>query len=288
MGRETYIPYREIAKVLDIPEGDVLLLTSDVLKLAMKARKEEKEFISDPFINSFYDELGAEGTLLIPAYNFDLEDGDAFDIRKTVPMTGSLAIAALNDNSFVRTAHPLHSFLVKGNSAQTLAEMKNISSFGPDSPFAWLMEQNAMMVFAGTTVAEAMTFVHFVEETEQVRYRSYKRIGIRYSGRDGKGWDRSYKIYAKKAGWTMQLHRLAKLLPPEVLKENIINGIPFYSIRSRDAFEIISKDIRENNAASIAGFNAKLYFRDIIKMGVQRFNLFRTTYGKIRSAKRIH
>jgi hypothetical protein len=73
-----------------------------------------------------------------------------------------------------------------------------------------------------------------------------------------------------------------------VLKENIINGIPFYSIRCRDAFEIISKDIRENNAASIAGFNAKLYFRDIIKLGVQRFNLFRTTYGKIRSAKRIH
>ena len=50
MGRENYIPYREIAKTLEIPNGDVVLLTSDILKLAMIARKQEKEFISNPFI----------------------------------------------------------------------------------------------------------------------------------------------------------------------------------------------------------------------------------------------
>lgn len=288
MGQQDYIPYREIARSLNIRNGDVILLTSDILKLAMKAKKEEKEFISDSFINSFFEELGVEGTLLIPAYNFDLEDGDAFDIRKTKPMTGSLAVAALNIKGFRRTAHPLHSFLVIGKGADELEQMKNISSFGPDSQFAWLMEKNALMIFAGTTVAEAMTFTHFVEESEQVWYRKYKRIGIKYTDENGETQDRTYKIYAKKPGWTMQLNRLGEMLPPEILQEYIINGIAFYSIRCKDAFDFISKDIKENNAASIAGFNTKLYFRDIIKLGLQRFNLFRTTYGKIRSAKRIH
>ena len=86
----------------------------------------------------------------------------------------------------------------------------------------------------------------------------------------------------------MQLQKLTEILPPDVLKVYDINGIPFYTIRCGDAYKIISKDIRENNASSIAGFSAKLYFRDIIKSRLQRFNLFRTSYGKIRSAKRIH
>jgi len=288
MGQQQYTPYKEIANLLDIQKGDVILLTSDILKLAMKARMEEKEFISDPFINSFYDELGAEGTLLMPAYNFDLEDGDAYSVRQTTPMTGSLAVAAMKDESFIRTAHPLHSFLVKGRDADTLAKMNNISSFGLDSPFAWLLEKNALMVFAGTTIAEAMTFTHFVEESEQVWYRNYRKLRIKYTDKDGNTEDLSYKIFAKKPGWTMQLQKLDEMIPQEKLKSFNINGIPFSMIRCRDAYEIISKDIRENNARSIAGYSMKLYIRDIIKTGLQRFNLFRTTYGKIRSAKRLH
>ena len=114
MSQDTYIPYKQIAKKLGIAGGDTVLLTSDILALAMKARREEKEFISDPFINSFFEEVGADGTLMIPSYNFDLEDGDSYDIAKTEPMTGSLAIAAMKDQAFKRTQHPLHSFLVKG------------------------------------------------------------------------------------------------------------------------------------------------------------------------------
>lgn len=288
MAQQHYIPYREIAQLLDIRKGEVLLLTSDILRLAMKARKEEKEFIADPFINSFYDELGAEGTLLIPSYNFDLEHGDAFDIRKTSPMTGSLAIEAMRDQSFLRTAHPLHSFLVKGRDAELLAGMENISSFGMDSPFAWMMEQNALLVFAGTGIAEAMTFTHFVEEAEQVWYRVYKKLKIRYTDRAGNTLDRIYKIFAKKPGWTMQLQNLQDIIPPEKLKTYVINGIPFSTIRCNDAYELISHDIRENNAGNIVVFSPKLYIRDIMKLGLQRFNLFRTTYGKIRSAKRIY
>ncbi len=288
MSQQEYTPYREIARSMDIQKGDVVLLTSDILKLAMIARKAEKEFSTEAFLSSFSDLLGDDGTLLIPAYNFDLEDGDPFSISQTMPMTGSLATAAMSQGTYSRTAHPLHSFLVKGKDAETLEKMSNISSFGPDSPFAWLLEKNALMIFAGTTVAEAMTFTHFVEESEQVWYRAYKRIKIRYTDSEGNTQDRNFKIYAKKPGWTMQLHKLGDILLTDILKYQNINGIPFYTIRCRDAFELISTDITQNSANSIAGYKLKLYFRDIIKSGLNRFNLFRTTYGKIRSAKRIY
>ena len=166
--------------------------------------------------------------------------------------------------------------------------MRNVSSFGIDSPFARMFERNALMVFAGTTVAEAMTFTHFVEESEKVWYRKPKELKISYNDADGHESEKMFRIYAKKPGWTMQMQSLEHLLSREKMMHFRINGIDFYTIRCQDAYEIISKDIKENNARSIAAFSLKLYFRDILKSCLKRFNLFRTTYGKIRSAKRIH
>ena len=288
MVQQKYISYREIAKELDIQKGDIVLLTSDILKLAIKSRKSEKEFDVNAFLDSFLEALGPNGTLLIPAYNFDLEKGDTYSISETLPMTGSLAVTAMKRSDFLRTSHPLHSFLVCGRDAQLLSDINNTSSFGPDSPFAYLNEKNALMVFAGTSVAEAMTFTHFVEEAEQVGYRKNKKIRIKYSDRHNNTSDRLFNLYSKKYGWTMNLHRIEDVLSQRFLNTIKINSIAFSMVRCTDVFAAISDDIRENNAASIAGFSYSLYIRDIIKDTLRRFNLFRTTYGKIRSGKRIH
>jgi len=287
MDSKQYIPYTDIARTLGIREGDIVLLTSDILRLAIKARKTEGGFSAGRFIDSFLENLGREGTLLLPAYNFDLEPGDRYDILKTVPMTGSLAVTAMGRDDFIRTAHPLHSFLVAGKHASLLAEMKNTSSFGPNSPFAWMYENNALMVFAGTTPAEAMTFVHFVEESGQVGYRKYRDIPLQYNDREGMASERTYRLYAKKAGFTMMLDRLQGILTNDILRQEMINGIPFFCIHCRDVHDAVSRDITENGAASIAGFSTGLYFRDIIKHCLSRFNIFRTNYGRIRSGKRI-
>lgn len=288
MEQQTYIPYREIARHLNIRERDQVLLTSDILRLAIVSRKNEKEFDVNAFIDSFIEVLGPEGTLLIPAYNFDLENGDTFSISGTEPMTGSLALAAMKRDDFLRTANPLHSFLVWGKDAESLAEMKNESSFGPDSPFAYLHERNALMIFAGTTVGKAMTFTHYVEETSGVKYRKYRNLKIRYEDQDGNTNWRKYRLYAKKPGYDMVLDKIEKILSDTKMSKMDNAGISFYSLRCEDAFELIRKDITENQASSIATFKSNLYYRDILKSVLRRLNLFRTTHGKIRSAKRIY
>lgn len=287
MKPQAYTLYREIASLLDIKQGDVFYLTSDILKLAMKARKSEKEFSVGDFIDSFINIIGTEGTLLIPAYNFDLEDGDIFNQGLTPPMTGALAVEAMKRDDFIRTKNPLHSFLVWGKDASLLAEMNNVSSFGPDSPFAYLLQKNAMMLFAGTSISEAMTFTHFVEESKKVNYRKHKDVMIKYTDLNGITNEREYIIYAKKPGWTMALQQLEAIIPEDVIKKYEFNGIGFSSIRSVDAYRIISQDIKENKARSIAEYSNTLFFRDILKRKLEKFNLFRTNYGKIRSGKRI-
>lgn len=284
---QAYIPYKEIARKLGIDKGDCLLLTSDILKLAMKARKHEKEFDVNAFINSFIDALGPEGTLLIPAFNFDLEHNDHYDIARTEPMTGALAVAAMKRSDFRRTSNALHSFYVIGKDAEYLTGLDNISSFDTDSPFAYMLEKNTIMLFAGTSIAQAMTFTHFVEESLKVRYRRYKTLNIQYTNLDGDSQGRSFKIYAKKPGYTMVMEELQRKLSQAIVQELEINGVSFTSIRCETAFGYIKNDIQENNAASIVKFSTALYLRDILKQGLLKFNLFRTTYGKIRSGKRI-
>jgi hypothetical protein len=144
------------------------------------------------------------------------------------------------------------------------------------------------MLFAGTTVSEAMTFTHYVEESLQVKYRRYKDLNISYRDADGHVEKRKFTLYSKKPGYTMKLGILEKKLKQEYLDTIIINGIPFSMIRCRQAYEAISHDIRNNRARSIAAFEPGLFVRDILKHNLKRFRLFRTTYGKIRSAKRIY
>lgn len=284
----SYIPYREIAAQLAIEAGDKVLLTSDILRLAARARKHEKGFSADEFLNSFIRITGPGGTLLIPAYNFDLEDHDRFSIKGTPPMTGALAMAAMKRDDFLRTANPLHSFLVHGRDARILASMANESSFGQDSPFAWMLRNNVKMIFAGTGPAQAMTFTHYVEESMGVRYRKYKKLNLEYTDQNGLTSDRVYKLYRKKAGYTMVLHLLEKKLPEAGLLVKTINGINFSVIECGQVYESIKNDIAENNAASIARFSFALYLRDRIKSVLLNLKIFRTTYGKIRSGKRIY
>jgi len=288
MDQQNYIPYREVAKQLNIQEGDQVLLTSDILRLAMKARKKEKEFDLNAFLDSFIEVLGPEGTLLIPAYNFDLESGDPYSIKETEPMTGSLALVAMKRDDFIRTSNPLHSFFVWGKDAPLMAELNNESSFGPDSPFAYLHKRNALMIFAGTTVGNAMTFTHYVEESLNVKYRKYKSIKINYTGSDGDSGQRPFRLYAKKYGYDMVLDKIEQVLSDTVMKQMMISGVSYSMLHCKEVYDIIGKDINENKARSIAVFRLNLYFRDIIKGGLRRLNLFRTTHGKIRSAKRLY
>lgn len=287
MSASEYIPYREIPAALGIVAGDIVLLTSDILKLAMTARKREGSFSADTFLDAFISVLGTEGTLLIPAYNFDLEHGDAFSVKETIPMTGSLAIAAMKRNDFIRTENALHSFLVRGKYSSEMAGMHNISSFGPDSPFAFLHEKDALMLFAGTGIAEAMTFTHYVEESMKVGYRRNRDITLHYTDQAGVAEKKIFRLYAKKTGYTMNMQMLEDKLPPEILRIKYINSIAYSMIRCKAAFDAVSSDIRENRARGIVTFNMNLYLRDIIKKALRSITFYRTTYGKIRSGKRI-
>jgi aminoglycoside 3-N-acetyltransferase len=276
-----YIPYQQIADHLAIRPGDIILVASDLTRLALKARRHEEGFDADIFIKSIQEYLGTSGTLLIPAYNFRLKDNSSFDIIRTKPITGDLALAAFQRKDFARTRNPLHSFLVWGNYAKALCDLDNSSSFSADSPFSFMNDHGAKMVMIDTSVAGAFTFAHFVEEMEQVSYREYRKYHIRYTDAQGQTSLREYFLYSKKAGWTMNLQALEKLLDNSILKKKILNGISISVVHLDKSYTVIRDDIRNNRARNIARFSMGRYFRDILKSSLSALGLYKTTFDKI-------
>jgi aminoglycoside 3-N-acetyltransferase len=284
---ENHIPYTKIADHLDIQEDDILLIASDITKLSYSAIKTEGKFDPNKLIDSFKNKLGKNGTLLFPSYNFLLESGDIFDIKKTKPfLCGALSIAALESYDFRRTKHPLHSFLVWGKHAEEICNLNNKSSFGKDSPFAFLYNHKAKMLCIDIDLYGSFTFTHYVEEMERVKYRRMKKYKIIYTDKENHTSCEEYFLYKKYPGIEMVFQRLEENFKElGIIKETTINNIKYRQILLDDnTYSIIKNDIRYNKAKSIAKFNFVLFLKDSAKFILKKLNCYTPLNERINNA----
>jgi aminoglycoside 3-N-acetyltransferase len=268
------LDYLELASQLGIPPGCTLMVTADLTRLAIISRQKQVPFRIDALINGLQQHLGPVGTLLVPAFNFNLKNKDYFNPSKSLPVTGALAAATLQRSDFVRTCHPLHSFLVWGKYAPELVALQNRSSFGSDSPFAFLRSEKALMLLIDTTISAAFTFVHYVEEMNRVHYRKYQNIRLKIDNNAGMTEWKEFLLFAKQPGWTMRLNGLEEqLMKNHVAKIYTIDKISFTMVDLAAAYPLIEKDILENGAKNISQFSSELYLREKAKRLLAAFGI---------------
>ena len=251
---DTVISQTQMVSRLDVQDGDLLLIGSDVLQLALNMRDAGLTFQPQLFINDVLGRLGQQGTLLFPTFNFDFAKGAAFDVRNTPTAMGSLSRTALQRPDFLRTQHPMHSFAVKGKHQQALCKLNNLSSFGAGSPFEFLHNHGGKMLIIGLPLQGSFTYAHYVEEREGVDYRYTKRFRSSYIDDAGNESEREYALYVRDLdrGVVSDLHPLeADLIDRGVLQAQIINGVRFCQLVLRDSYPIIAQDIRENAGQSL-------------------------------------
>jgi aminoglycoside 3-N-acetyltransferase len=78
----------ETISSLGVQPGDILLVSSNIMKLIRTAGKQD---VSNFLINLLQNTVSGEGTLLFPTYNWDFCQGKPFNYHKTPSMTGSLS-----------------------------------------------------------------------------------------------------------------------------------------------------------------------------------------------------
>lgn len=260
-----YIPYTKIINELPIAENDILLIGSDISRLALMTLKQENHFSPEKFIDSIQQKIFS-GTLLFPAFTGNLKSGDIFDIKTTRPITGTLSDTAFKRKDFIRTSDPFHSFLVWGKHQKELKEINNKSTFGKDSVFAFLFNNKAKMLLIDIDMQHSFTFAHFVEEYEQVKFRHYKKYFINYMQEDCFMSNKEFLFYEKKAGISNNFYNLEKKFEEEKISQTkIINSIPFKLIKLEKAFNCIQSDIKKNKGKTIYSFHWKDFFKQKIK-----------------------
>jgi aminoglycoside 3-N-acetyltransferase len=253
------ISFKSIADHLEIQKDDVLLVSSDIQQLAMAALKNHEKFSSEGLIESLQNKLGNEGTLLFPTFNWDFCNGIAFDYSKTRCMTGSLGAAALKMDGFKRSAHPIYSFAVCGRDRDKICEMDNVSSFGSDSPFAYLHKFGKNLI-VDISLRHCFTFAHYVEEQVGVPYRYMKNFTAGYRGRDGNEKIRTYSMYVRRLDINVEviIDPLGDdLLESGLSTKKMINGISFTVLKFADFFDAAKKDILENKAMKLCRFDGQ-------------------------------
>ncbi|MDB4466628.1 AAC(3) family N-acetyltransferase [bacterium] len=246
--------YTEIPEILNIQRGDLLLIGSDILKLALNVKEEGERFDPNCFIDSFLQRLGSEGTLLFPTFNFNFCKNIAYDFKNTSTAMGTLPKVCLQRKDFRRTWHPIHSFCVAGHLQDKICGLTHESSFGEGSTFEFLHENNGKMLIIGLPLQGAFTYVHYVEELEQVEYRYRKKFSAPYTDVFGKTTIPTVSMYVRdlKEGVISDLNPLEKLLFHEKkIEETHLKGVSFKLLKLNHCYSTIVSDIRFNSAASL-------------------------------------
>lgn len=258
--------WNDFHKTLDkigVHAGDILYIASDIARILTQART-ELEFASraeqydyiDALIDALKEHVTEEGTLLFPVYSWAFCKGAEFDMRKTQGEVGALNNYVLNKRAdFVRTRHPLYSFMVWGKDAAYLAQMNNQDSWGELSPFKYLHENGAKELDLSVTLQRSLTFKHYVEQCVQVPYRHFKYFLSDYVDEQGKRETRCYSMYVRDLSVSLHsVQEIAFFIEAGCARKTVFRQWDISVLEFDKAFEVMKEDLLHNNGAHLYEF----------------------------------
>lgn len=248
--------YVNLLKNIRIEKGDIILVSSDIVRMAYNFLLKGLKFSSNILIDALIERLGAEGTLVFPTYNWDFCKGVTFDYKKTRSKTGSLTNAALQRSDFKRTKHPIYSFAVWGRDKNLLCSMNNKSSFGQDSPFTYFYERRAKNLFFDVEYDDSATFVHYLEEKIGVEYRFMKDFTAGYIDDNESFSQETYSMYVRpldrEVVSSFDMHEL--FVSNGVVEEFFVEGGCFRLLNMHKAYNMVEDDILNNSSRKIVKY----------------------------------
>jgi len=234
-----------------INKGDVILIHSNILPILYKHAEKEDDIqkVTNKFIDILIDIVTEEGTILLPTFNWDFCKGKAFSYKKTKSKVGSLTNVALKRADFKRTKHPIYSFTIWGNFKNYLCSLDTKNSYGKDSPFGFLHEQNGKILLINVDYQSSFTFAHYVEEQLNVGYRYHKDFSAGYIDEEGNESKKTYDIFVRDLdrGVTTWVNPMGKILEDEEIAQVfVIEGNTFVVMKAKDAFDRIKIELQRN------------------------------------------
>ncbi len=257
---ENYVSFKDIPLMWGIKEGDVVYVSSDVSRLFKVCQEHGELFGYHDFIDAIIKVVGKEGTVLFPTFNWDFCHDIPFNYKKTMSQTGILGHVAMKRPDFKRTKHPIYSFAVYGKDQDLLCNMDNVSSFGQDSPFAYLEKVKAHNILVDVPYIHCFTFMHYIEQKVGVTYRYEKMFTGDYIDENKVKQRKSYSMYVRNLDLDVvnDMTEMGNLLDAKRISIlQIINGIEFRNVDLAACVPLFEDDIKNNRSKKICKFKGQ-------------------------------
>lgn len=248
---------------LGVTEGDILYIASDIksllFTLAMKyeaGSKKSRNAALHDLIDIFQQAVGKSGTLLFPVFSWEWCRGNGFNYRQTKGEVGTLSNwVQEHREDFIRTSHPIYSFMVWGKDAEYLKHMDNQDAWSHSSPFYYLHKQRAKQLFFNIEAYQGMTFVHYIEQEVQVPYRHPKYFFGEYTDEQGRTETRMYSMYVRDIDVVCDcaIHN-QYLIEKGVAKQEVWEENTLTVVDLEASYPLIRQDMLENSGKNTLAF----------------------------------
>jgi aminoglycoside 3-N-acetyltransferase len=163
---------RELFADLGISPGDVIMIHGDAGIAAQLTHLEVNRRL-DFLIEELVSFIGAEGTLVVPAFSYSFTKNEDFFVQTTPSDVGLFSETFRHFPGVKRSKNPNFSVCSIGKHSEQFSGSQVDDCFGPDTAFDFLHQHNAKLVCLGCDFSR-VTFVHYVEQKLGVCYRYLK------------------------------------------------------------------------------------------------------------------
>ncbi len=189
---------------IGLSNGDSVFFQVSHWKLGLPDCERSELAIHRLLYSAMREVVGAEGTMLLPAFSFSFLRNENYDPQTTPAIQGEWSSSSGFLEYFrclpgvVRSVDPIFSIAGLGPEAPRLLKKLPNNSYGIDCVHERLMKVGGKICGIGVDLSEA-PFIHYVEEAAEVPFR-YKRVFTGQVRQDGilrkHGWISSIPIQA--------------------------------------------------------------------------------------------
>ena len=192
--------------------------------------------------------VGADGTLLFPAFSFGVtEPPRVFSYEATPCCVGALPEYFRTRPGTLRSVHPTHSVSAKGLRARELTRdhILDATPVGPRSPLALLPKIGGKILMLGCGMAPN-TSMHGVEELAEAPY-PLSPNAVEYTLDLGNGDIRKvlHRPHAFGSRWIQRYERLEALLPDTALRRGTVLNADCFLMDAAAVWDIACRKMRE-------------------------------------------
>tara|TARA_B100000989_G_scaffold204363_1_gene154690 strand:+ start:30508 stop:31284 length:777 start_codon:yes stop_codon:yes gene_type:complete len=245
------IVFDKIFKSLGITATDVVFISSNLLKLNIKKKRQIINYEIKDIVDGLINILKNQGTILVPTFNWDFCNGKGYHYKNTLSNSGSLGNYVLKRSDFTRTQNPIYSFCVYGKDKKYLTNLKHKSCFEFNSPFGYMVNKNAKNLYIDidNIYRDSFTLCHVAEQKVGVSYRYIKNFKGKYVYQNTKKLNAKYSMYVRKLNLNIRTGVNPKI-KIKLKKENSyiekdIDGINFKIVNMKNAYKIMENSLKK-------------------------------------------